>query len=115
LAWRRRRGSESLRNGQLRKRCFWRGCDQRRFRNRVTWLESELFDEVIEREQRRFVEGWLLDRRIGLRWRRRRSSGLALDFPAAVPADRQRPVFERLLTVGTTLHNSSRTASAAAG
>jgi hypothetical protein len=108
--WRRRGGGYGVLDGQLWNGCFRNDRDRRRrFRNRVVRFEPELFDEMIEREQR-VVEGWLLDRGIVRRSRRRRSAGLALDFPAAMPADRQQPVFECLLTVWTTLHCSSRTA-----
>ena len=57
------------------------------------------------------IELRLLDGGARLRLRRRQRPGLALDVAATVPADRQLPVFERLLTVRTTLHDSSRTAS----
>jgi hypothetical protein len=80
----------------------------------VSWFQSELFDEVIEVEQSRRVELRLLDGGASLQLRRRQRR-LAVDFAAAVPADWQLPVFERLLTVWTTLHGSSRTAMAAAG
>lgn len=107
-----RRRSSGVLDDERRERRFGGG-RHRRFDAgvSVSWFQSELFDEVIEVEQSRRVERRLLDGAARLRLRRRQHPGLVLDVAAAVPADRQLPVFERLLTVRTTLHDSSRTAS----
>ena len=76
-------------------------------------LELDVSGKLIEAERkRRFRRVFSRCLRFGFR----RDGIVRLDqgFAPAVPADREQPVFERMVTMGTTLHGSSHAASAAA-